>query len=80
MFQIVIKKREPLNFSIPDGSTGFSSRLAATQDMPFIHQSVSMPMRARESFHRFFPSFFFKKRKILKELNKFKTLSKALSI
>ena len=36
--KIIIKKREPLNFGIPDGSTGFSSRLAATQDMPFIHQ------------------------------------------
>ncbi|PNI85426.1 EBAG9 isoform 3, partial [Pan troglodytes] len=32
--KIVIKKREPLNFGIPDGSTGFSSRLAATQDLP----------------------------------------------
>lgn len=41
-FQIVIKKREPLNFGIPEGNTGFSSRLAATQDIPFIHQSVSM--------------------------------------
>uniref|UniRef100_A0A8C5ZW58 Receptor-binding cancer antigen expressed on SiSo cells n=1 Tax=Marmota marmota marmota TaxID=9994 RepID=A0A8C5ZW58_MARMA len=40
--KIIIKKREPLNFGVPDGSTGFSSRLAATQDMPFIHQSVSM--------------------------------------
>ncbi|KAI4539653.1 hypothetical protein MG293_010048 [Ovis ammon polii] len=39
--KIIIKKREPLNFGIPDGSTGFSSRLAATQDMPFIHQSVT---------------------------------------
>ncbi|ELK37593.1 Fibrocystin-L [Myotis davidii] len=37
--KIIIKKREPLNFGTPDGSTGFSSRLAATQDMPFIHQS-----------------------------------------
>ena len=36
--KIIIKKREPLNFGIPDGSTGFSSRLAVTQDMPFIHQ------------------------------------------
>lgn len=41
-FQIVIKKREPLNFGIPEGNTGFSSRLAVTQDIPFIHQSVSM--------------------------------------
>ncbi|XP_075817165.1 receptor-binding cancer antigen expressed on SiSo cells isoform X2 [Microtus pennsylvanicus] len=40
--KIVIKKREPLNFSIPDGGTGFSSRLAATQDMPFIHQSSEL--------------------------------------
>uniref|UniRef100_A0A8C5V2S6 Receptor-binding cancer antigen expressed on SiSo cells n=1 Tax=Microcebus murinus TaxID=30608 RepID=A0A8C5V2S6_MICMU len=40
--KIVIKKREPLNFGIPDGSTGFSSRLAATQDMPFIHQSSEL--------------------------------------
>ncbi|XP_023581746.1 receptor-binding cancer antigen expressed on SiSo cells isoform X1 [Trichechus manatus latirostris] len=46
--KIVIKKREPLNFGIPDDSTGFSSRLAATQDMPFIHQSVSMLMVFRE--------------------------------
>ncbi|XP_060245454.1 receptor-binding cancer antigen expressed on SiSo cells isoform X1 [Meriones unguiculatus] len=40
--KIVIKKREPLNFGIPDSSTGFSSRLAATQDMPFIHQSSEL--------------------------------------
>lgn len=40
--KIVIKKREPLNFGVPDGSTGFSSRLAATQDMPFIHQSSEL--------------------------------------
>uniref|UniRef100_A0A2K5RRG6 Receptor-binding cancer antigen expressed on SiSo cells n=1 Tax=Cebus imitator TaxID=2715852 RepID=A0A2K5RRG6_CEBIM len=40
--KIVIKKREPLNFGIPDGNTGFSSRLAATQDMPFIHQSSEL--------------------------------------
>ncbi|XP_043339731.1 receptor-binding cancer antigen expressed on SiSo cells isoform X1 [Cervus elaphus] len=40
--KIIIKKREPLNFGIPDGSTGFSSRLAATQDMPFIHQSPEL--------------------------------------
>ncbi|KAM9626562.1 receptor-binding cancer antigen expressed on SiSo cells isoform 1-T1 [Trichechus inunguis] len=40
--KIVIKKREPLNFGIPDDSTGFSSRLAATQDMPFIHQSPEL--------------------------------------
>lgn len=39
--QIVIKKREPLTFGVPEGNTGFSSRLAATQDIPFIHQSVS---------------------------------------
>lgn len=40
--KIIIKKREPLNFGVPDGSTGFSSRLAATQDMPFIHQSPEL--------------------------------------
>jgi hypothetical protein len=40
--KIVIKKREPLNFGTPDGSTGFSSRLAATQDTPFIHQSSEL--------------------------------------
>ncbi|XP_028646743.1 receptor-binding cancer antigen expressed on SiSo cells isoform X1 [Erpetoichthys calabaricus] len=34
--KIVLKKREPLNFSMPESSTGFSSRLAATQDAPFI--------------------------------------------
>lgn len=31
--QIVVKKREPLNYLVPDGSAGFSSRLAASQDM-----------------------------------------------
>ncbi|XP_004674101.1 PREDICTED: uncharacterized protein LOC101637420 [Condylura cristata] len=40
--KIIIKKREPLNFGISDGSTGFSSRLAATQDLPFIHQSSEL--------------------------------------
>lgn len=30
-----------MNFSLPDTSTGFSSRLAATQDMSFIQPSVS---------------------------------------
>uniref|UniRef100_A0A8C6GDF1 Receptor-binding cancer antigen expressed on SiSo cells n=1 Tax=Mus spicilegus TaxID=10103 RepID=A0A8C6GDF1_MUSSI len=40
--KIVIKKREPLNFGVPDGSTGFSSRLAAAQDRPFIHQSSKL--------------------------------------
>ncbi|XP_074919290.1 receptor-binding cancer antigen expressed on SiSo cells isoform X5 [Chelonoidis abingdonii] len=40
--QIVIKKREPLNFGIPDGNAGFSRRLAATQDIPFIHQSPEL--------------------------------------
>ncbi|KAF4798116.1 Receptor-binding cancer antigen expressed on SiSo cells [Turdus rufiventris] len=40
--KIVIKKREPLNFGIPEGNTGFSSRLAATQDIPFIHQSPEL--------------------------------------
>ncbi|XP_053876225.1 receptor-binding cancer antigen expressed on SiSo cells isoform X2 [Malaclemys terrapin pileata] len=40
--KIVIKKREPLNFGIQDGNAGFSSRLAATQDIPFIHQSPEL--------------------------------------
>ena len=40
--KVIIKKREPLNFGIPDGSTGFSNTLAATQDMPFIHQSPEL--------------------------------------
>ncbi|XP_037667095.1 receptor-binding cancer antigen expressed on SiSo cells-like [Choloepus didactylus] len=40
--KIVTKKREPLNFGISDGSTGFSSILAAMQDMPFIHQSPEL--------------------------------------
>ncbi|KAM4633890.1 receptor-binding cancer antigen expressed on SiSo cells [Polymixia lowei] len=31
--KIVLKKREPLNYLVPDGSAGFSSRLAATQDV-----------------------------------------------
>ncbi|KPP76916.1 receptor-binding cancer antigen expressed on SiSo cells-like, partial [Scleropages formosus] len=37
--KIVLKKREPLSFSVTDGKTGFSSRLAVTQDMPFIQPS-----------------------------------------
>ncbi|KAM6186731.1 receptor-binding cancer antigen expressed on SiSo cells-like [Rhynchocyon petersi] len=40
--KIIIKKRESLNFGIPDGNTGFPSRLAATQDMRFIHQSPEL--------------------------------------
>ncbi|KAM7175491.1 receptor-binding cancer antigen expressed on SiSo cells isoform 10-T10 [Macrochelys suwanniensis] len=40
--KIVIKKREPLHFGVPDGNAGFSSRLAATQDIPFIHQSPEL--------------------------------------
>ena len=55
--KIIIKKREPLNFGIPDGSTGFSSRLAATQDMPFIHQSVSVLMVSRQEPFFSFVSF-----------------------
>ncbi|XP_044063941.1 receptor-binding cancer antigen expressed on SiSo cells [Siniperca chuatsi] len=31
--KILLKKREPLNYPVPDGSAGFSSRLAASQDM-----------------------------------------------
>ncbi|KAM8846862.1 receptor-binding cancer antigen expressed on SiSo cells [Synchiropus picturatus] len=31
--KIVLKKREPLNYLVPDGSAGFSSRLAASQDI-----------------------------------------------
>ncbi|XP_077432897.1 receptor-binding cancer antigen expressed on SiSo cells [Vanacampus margaritifer] len=31
--KIVLKKREPLNYLVPDGSASFSSRLAASQDM-----------------------------------------------
>ena len=61
IFQIIIKKREPLNFGIPDGSTGFSSRLAATQDMPFIHQSVSILIVSRQELF-FFISVFFKEK------------------
>ncbi|XP_053323095.1 receptor-binding cancer antigen expressed on SiSo cells [Spea bombifrons] len=40
--KIVIKKRETVNFSVPDGNFGFSSRLAATQDIPFVHQSAEL--------------------------------------
>ncbi|KAM3928815.1 receptor-binding cancer antigen expressed on SiSo cells isoform 1-T3 [Leptodactylus fuscus] len=39
--KIIVKKREPINYSVPDGSLGFSSRLAATQDIPFV-QSVEL--------------------------------------
>lgn len=37
--KIIVKKREPINYSVPDGSLGFSSRLAATQDMPFVQSA-----------------------------------------
>lgn len=40
--KIVLKKREPLNFSMPDSSSGFSSRLAVTQDMSFIQPSAEL--------------------------------------
>ncbi|XP_015742786.1 receptor-binding cancer antigen expressed on SiSo cells [Python bivittatus] len=40
--KIIVKKREPLNFGNQDGSAGFSSRLAATQDVPFINQSPEL--------------------------------------
>ncbi|KAK6490855.1 receptor-binding cancer antigen expressed on SiSo cells isoform X1 [Huso huso] len=40
--KIVLKKREPLNFTLPDGNTGFSSRLAVTQDIPFNAPSAEL--------------------------------------
>ncbi|MCJ8728146.1 hypothetical protein PDJAM_G00001000 [Pangasius djambal] len=40
--KIVLKKREPVNFSLPDAPTSFSSRLAATQDMSFIQPSAEL--------------------------------------
>ncbi|XP_057196073.1 receptor-binding cancer antigen expressed on SiSo cells [Triplophysa rosa] len=40
--KILLKKREPLTFSMPDSSSGFSSRLAATQDMSFIQPSAEL--------------------------------------
>ncbi|XP_072266832.1 receptor-binding cancer antigen expressed on SiSo cells [Pyxicephalus adspersus] len=40
--KIVIKKRDPANYSIPDGNMGFSSRLAAAQDISFVHQSTEL--------------------------------------
>ncbi|XP_068091026.1 receptor-binding cancer antigen expressed on SiSo cells [Hyperolius riggenbachi] len=40
--KIIIKKREPINYTIPDGNLGFSSRLAAVQDIPFVHQSPEL--------------------------------------
>lgn len=41
--KIIVKKREPLSFAIPDGNAVFSSRLAATTaDVPFIHQSAEL--------------------------------------
>ncbi|XP_016374930.1 receptor-binding cancer antigen expressed on SiSo cells-like [Sinocyclocheilus rhinocerous] len=40
--KIVLKKREPLNFSMSDSSSGFSSRLAATQNMSFIQPSAEL--------------------------------------
>ncbi|KAG9276371.1 receptor-binding cancer antigen expressed on SiSo cells [Astyanax mexicanus] len=40
--KIVLKKREQMNFSAPDITTGFSSRLAAAQDMSFIQPSAEL--------------------------------------
>lgn len=40
--KIVLKKREQVNFSAPDITTGFSSRLAAAQDMSFIQPSAEL--------------------------------------
>nr|XP_033788945.1 receptor-binding cancer antigen expressed on SiSo cells [Geotrypetes seraphini]XP_033788946.1 receptor-binding cancer antigen expressed on SiSo cells [Geotrypetes seraphini] len=41
--KIIVKKREPLSFAIPDGNAVFSGRLAATTaDVPFIHQSAEL--------------------------------------
>ncbi|KAG8570246.1 hypothetical protein GDO81_011165 [Engystomops pustulosus] len=37
--KIIVKKREPVNYSPPDGSLGFSSRLAATHDIPFVQSA-----------------------------------------
>ncbi|XP_063054784.1 receptor-binding cancer antigen expressed on SiSo cells [Engraulis encrasicolus] len=39
--KIVLKKREPMGFSVPE-STAFSSRLAATQDVSFIPPSSEL--------------------------------------
>lgn len=40
--KIIIKKREPLNFGLPDGNLGISSRLAATQDIAFSQPSAEL--------------------------------------
>ncbi|XP_076827756.1 receptor-binding cancer antigen expressed on SiSo cells [Brachyhypopomus gauderio] len=40
--KIILKKREPVSFPVPDATTGFSSRLAATQDMSFIQPSAEL--------------------------------------
>ncbi|XP_043923026.1 receptor-binding cancer antigen expressed on SiSo cells [Protopterus annectens] len=40
--KIIIKKREPLNFGLPDGNLGFSIRLAATQDTDFTQPSAEL--------------------------------------
>lgn len=61
--QIVVKKREPLNYLVPDGSAGFSSRLAASQDM-----MTFSPPSVRSEFHhidRVTKFVFFNKKKYL---------------
>uniref|UniRef100_A0AAY4EBL3 Receptor-binding cancer antigen expressed on SiSo cells n=1 Tax=Denticeps clupeoides TaxID=299321 RepID=A0AAY4EBL3_9TELE len=40
--KIVLKKRDPLNFPVPDNTSGFSSRLAATHDVSFIQPSAEL--------------------------------------
>ncbi|XP_042188132.1 receptor-binding cancer antigen expressed on SiSo cells [Callorhinchus milii] len=40
--KIIIKKKEPINFGIQDGSLGYSSRLAATQDIAFNQPTVEL--------------------------------------
>ncbi|XP_048880717.1 receptor-binding cancer antigen expressed on SiSo cells-like [Brienomyrus brachyistius] len=40
--KIVLKKREPLNLTIPDTSVGFSSRLAVSHDLSFIQPTAEL--------------------------------------
>ncbi|XP_078254380.1 receptor-binding cancer antigen expressed on SiSo cells [Rhinoraja longicauda] len=40
--KIIIKKKEPLHFGVPDGTSGFSTRLAPSQDIPFSQPSPEL--------------------------------------
>ncbi|XP_069587891.1 receptor-binding cancer antigen expressed on SiSo cells isoform X2 [Ranitomeya imitator] len=46
--KIIVKKREPITYNIPDGSIGFSSRLAAGQDLlPYVQSAAESSRKGK---------------------------------